>query len=365
MEVMYTPRSVEISITNKCNLRCKYCFHFTSEGDTGKDLSLEEWLTFFKELNTCAVMDLCLTGGEPFCRKDLKEIIEGIVKNRMRFNILSNGTLITEEWAKFLHSTKRCNYVQVSIDGSIPISHDSFRGEGNFKKAIDGINNLQKHNVYVAVRVTIHKHNVYELEDIAKLLLEDIKLDSFSTNSAGYMGLCRQYNDEIMLSTEERTFAMKTLLKLTKKYNGRISATSGPLAEARAWTEMENARINGKECLPDRGYLTSCGGPMSKISVRSDGIMTPCNQLPHMKIGRINKDNFIEVWQNNPVLNKFRERRNIALNNFEYCHNCDYINYCAGSCPALAYTIFGTDEHPSPDACIKRFLAEGGKLPDY
>lgn len=363
MNVMNSPRSVDLSITNKCNLRCKYCFHFTSEGDTGHDLPTEEWLTFFKELNDCAVMDVCLSGGEPFCRKDLKELIDGIVKNRMRFNILSNGTLITEEWAEFLHSTKRCNYVQVSIDGSIPITHDSFRGEGNFKRSIEGIKNLQKHNVSTTVRVTIHKNNVHELENIAKLLLEDIGLPSFSTNSASYMGLCRQYTDEIMLSPEERTLAMEKLLVLVEKYNGRISATAGPLAEGRAWLEMEKNRLEKKEAIPGRGFLTGCGGPMSKLAVRADGIIVPCSQIPGIELGMINKDSLIEIWQNHPALNKFRERREIPLDSFEYCKGCEYINYCTGSCPALAYNIFGTDEHPSPDACIKRFLLEGGKLP--
>jgi MoaA/NifB/PqqE/SkfB family radical SAM enzyme len=90
----------------------------------GQDLSKEEWLQFFEELNRCAVMNVTLQGGEPFCRKDLPELVEGIVRNRMRFNILSNGTLITDEMAAFLASTGRCNGVQVSIDGSVPTTHD-------------------------------------------------------------------------------------------------------------------------------------------------------------------------------------------------------------------------------------------------
>ncbi len=85
-----------------CNLRCKYCSHFSGAGDVGRDLPAEEWLRFFEELNRCAVLNVTLQGGEPFCREDLEELIEGIVRNRMRFNILSNGTLITDEIAAFL-----------------------------------------------------------------------------------------------------------------------------------------------------------------------------------------------------------------------------------------------------------------------
>ena len=216
MKVMRTPRSVDVSITNRCNLRCKYCYHFTSAGDVDHDLSTEEWLEFFQELHRCVVTEVTVAGGEPFCREDLKELVEGVVHNSMRFTLLSNGTLITDEMAAFLASTGRCNGVQVSIDGSIPITHDSFRGKGNFDKAVAGIRTLQRHNVPVLIRVTIHRENVRDLEGVARLLLDDIGLPSFSTNSAGYMGLCRQNAEQVQLTVEERSLAMETLLRLNQ-----------------------------------------------------------------------------------------------------------------------------------------------------
>lgn len=364
MKIMRTPKAVEIDITNKCNLRCKYCSHFSSAGDTDRDLPTEEWLKFFEELNARAVMNVCLCGGEAFCRDDLKELVKGIVGNRMRFDILSNGTLITDDIAKFLASTKRCNYVQVSIDGSIPTTHDAMRGEGNFIKALEGMRALRRNGIRAAVRVTIHRENVRDLEGIAKLLLEDIGLPSFGTNSASHMGLCRANAEQVQLTPEERVLAMETLLKLNKKYGGRISAAAGPLAEANMWLKMEKARKEGIEGMPGRGHLVACGGVNSKIGVRADGVMVPCVQLSHIELGRINHDPLEEVWQNHPELKRLRERRDIPLSDFPYCMDCDYVNYCTGNCPALAYTFTGRDDCPSPDACLKRFLEEGGRLPD-
>jgi SynChlorMet cassette radical SAM/SPASM protein ScmE len=330
----------------------------------GQDLSKEEWLQFFAELNRCAVMEVTLQGGEPFYREDLKELIQGIVRNRMRFSILSNGTLITDEMARFLASTGRCDNVQVSIDGSVPVTHDAFRGEGNFLRAIGGIKALQRYGLPVSVRVTIHRQNVRDLEGVAKLLLDEIGLSGFSTNSASHMGLCRSNAEQVQLTVEERSFAMETLLKLTKKYNGRISAAAGPLAQGNAWLEMEKARREEKGPIQERGYLTGCGGPMSSMAVRADGVMVPCIQLSHMALGRINRDDLQDVWQRHPELKRLRERRKISLIDFEFCQGCRYINYCTGSCPALAYTNFGDENHPSPDACVKRFLEAGGRLPD-
>jgi len=363
MKVMKTPRSVDLALTTQCNLRCTYCSHFTSAADVDQDLPTEAWLTFFEELNRCSVMKVTLGGGEPFFRADLGQLIEGIVRNKMRFNILTNGTLVTDEKAAFLASTRRCDGVQVSIDGSMPMTHDAYRGEGSFRRAIKGIKYLQKHHVPASVRVTIHRKNVRDLERVARFLLEDVGLPGFSTNAASHMGLCRKNAEEVQLTVEERTLAMETLLGLKRKYNGRISAAAGPLAEADHWLDMEKARQEGREPIPGRGHLTGCGGVMDKVAVRPDGVMVPCNQISHIELGRINTDDLRDVWQRHPHMKRLRERRTISLNDFEFCRGCEYINSCTGNCPALAYTMMGEENHPSPDACLRRFLEMGGRLP--
>jgi SynChlorMet cassette radical SAM/SPASM protein ScmE len=364
MRLMRTPKKIDIAITNRCNLRCRYCYHFESPGDAGEDLPAREWLRFFEELNRCAVMEVALAGGEPFIREDLKEIIAGIVRNRMRFSILSNGTLIDDDMAAFLASSKRCNYVQVSIDGSMPDSHDAMRGKGSFAKALKGLITLCSHGVHAAVRVTIHRKNVHDLEGIAKLLLEEIGLASFGTNSAGAMGLCRKNAEIVQLTTEDRAIAMETLLKLSRKYPGRINAMAGPLAEARGWSEMEEARLQARPPMPDRGALTACGCYKSGLSVRADGVMTPCTMLSHIELGRINRDDLGETWRNHDALNALRQRHHIPLSGFSLCKGCPYVNYCSGNCPGLSYTLTGEVNHPSPDACLRKYLAEGGRLPD-
>jgi SynChlorMet cassette radical SAM/SPASM protein ScmE len=364
MRLMRTPKKVDIAITNRCNLRCRYCYHFESAGDVDGDLSTGEWSRFFEELNRCAVTEVTLAGGEPFMREDLKEIINGIVKNRMRFAILSNGTLITDEMAAFLASTGRCNHVQISIDGSMPESHDVMRGKGSFAKAVRGLMTLRRHGVPVAVRVTIHRKNVNDLEGIAKLLLEDLRISSFGTNSAGAMGLCRKNAEMVQLTTEDRILAMETLLRLNRKYNGRIQAMAGPLAEAKGWLDMEEARLTGKQLTPTRGYLTGCGCYKSSLSVRADGTITPCTMLSHIELGRINRDDLGEIWRDHDGLKALRERHLIPLGQFSFCEGCPYVDHCTGNCPGLSYTMVGEVNHPSPDACLRKFLDEGGRLPD-
>jgi SynChlorMet cassette radical SAM/SPASM protein ScmE len=359
---MRTPRTLDIEVTARCNLRCTYCYFFHNPEVDYQDLPTNEWLTFFDELGSLGVMNVTLAGGEPFIRDDLTILLEGIIRNRMRFSLLSNGMLINDEIAALIARTGRCGFVQVSVDGSCAEIHDSCRGKGSFDGAIRGIHTLLRHGINVAVRVTIHQYNVRDIENIARLLLVELGLPSFGTNSAGYLGTCRLNADDVLLDTQERQVAMSTLLRLTEKYHGRIRANAGPLAEGRMWRRMEQARAHGAPAFPNGGRLTSCGCSRNKLAVRSDGAIVLCNMLAHSELGRINRDSLADIWQHSPTLNRLRDRHTIQLTDFEFCAGCAYIPYCTGNCPGLAYTLTGKVDHPSPDACLRRFLEKGGTI---
>lgn len=359
---MRTPRNVTLEITSRCNLRCRYCYFFNNSAVEYRDLPTDEWLTFFDEMGSLGVMTVNLAGGEPFIREDLPALIDGLVRNRMRFSFLTNGALINDEIAGMIARTGRCDHAQVSVDGSCAEVHDSCRGKGSFEGALRGIRILRRHGIGVPVRVTIHRHNVHDLENIARFLLEDLGLPDFSTNAAGYLGTCCKNAGELLLNIEERKEAIATLLRLTAKYAGRISANAGPLTDGRMWSRMEQARKQGAPAFPNGGHLTGCGCPTHKITVRADGVIVPCNMLAHIELGRVNRDSLATVWRDSPALNQLRNRHTIPLTRFEYCAGCSYTPYCTGNCPGLAYTLTGKVDHPSPDACLRLFLAGGGAL---
>ena len=360
MALIKSPRHLDIEITSQCNLRCKYCYFFDSDHAI-QELSTEEWLTFFDELGSIQVMDVTLAGGEPFYRKDFKKLINGIVRNRMRFTILSNGGLITDELAGFIAETGRCDSVQISLDGGSAERHDVFRGKGSFDAAVHGIRMLQKHNIDIDIRLTLHHKNVKHIPEAAHFILDTLGLYWFSVNSAGYMGTCKSYSEDIQLTTEDRVIAMRTLLDLQKEYPDRITATAGPLAEAKYWRSMIEARAAGKPATS--GRLTACGCYFRKLAVQSDGSIVPCNLLPTVVLGKVNKDSVQDIWQNSDLLNSLRNRSKISLREFEMCQDCDYLDYCTGNCPGLAVSISGEVNHPAPDACLKKFLESGGIVP--
>lgn len=354
IKVMPAPRAVDLEITSRCNARCHYCYYLNNEGVTYQDLPAEKWLNFFEELGRAKVMEVCLQGGEPFIRKDIFKIIEGIVKNRMRYRVLTNGYLISREIARRLKETRRCFSIQVSLDGSKPEIHEAMRGKGSFAPALNAIRVLRDEGLSVTSRVTIHAHNVEDLPSIAALLLEDLGLQSFSTNSISSLGTLTKYGNGIFLSPSQRLRAMRVLDELNKKYAGRIQAEAGPLAEWRMFREMEKAR---QACtpLPGCGYLVACGCIFSRFAVRADGAFVPCITLPQLVLGYIGQDSLEEVWRNSPILDSLRGRRMIPLDSFAECQDCDYVKSCTGNCPGTAFSRLGDANVPSPEGCLRKF----------
>ena len=144
LRVMSSPRHVDIAITGKCNLACQYCF-YADEMRRGGDLPTQRWLDFFAELGRLGVMTVCLTGGEVFTRPDLFALIDGVIANHMRYRLLSNGTLITEQTLEQFASGKRrqrLDSIQVSIDGSAGEVHDRSRPK-SFGRALRGLRLLK------------------------------------------------------------------------------------------------------------------------------------------------------------------------------------------------------------------------------
>lgn len=362
--VLRTPRSLDLEITSRCNLRCSYCYYFDNPGVSYSDLPTGEWLRFIDEMGRLAVMRVTLLGGEPFARGDFREIVGALVANRMRFSVLTNGTLVTDETASFIAGTGRCDFVQVSIDGSCAEVHDRTRGRGSFDRAVAGLKRLQRQAVPVTARVTITRHNVDDIAGAARFLLEDLGIPHFGTNAAGLMGSCMQRAGDLMLGVEERAKAMRALLKLAATYPGRIQASAGPLAEAGMWPAMAEAMRNGAAPFDDGGRLTGCGCHFTSCAVRADGAIVPCVLLAHMVMGRINRDSLADIWRNSPILKSLRGRFSIPLEGFDFCRGCPYAPYCTGNCPGTAYSEVGIVNHPSPDSCLRRYLAAGGRLPE-
>jgi GTP 3',8-cyclase len=118
-------RSVRVSVTDKCNFRCRYCMPAEGLEWLGRDqlLSFEELERLVRILASMGVDEVRLTGGEPLVRRDLPHLVEllAAVPGVRDLALTTNGVLL-DRFAKPLVDAglKRLN---VSLDS---LSHVRF-----------------------------------------------------------------------------------------------------------------------------------------------------------------------------------------------------------------------------------------------
>ena len=156
-----------IELTRKCNLRCKHCLN-----DSGKELGLllsdDEIKKLIVDLSKSGLQEIRFTGGEPLLHKCIFEFIELCTNCGMRASIGTNGTLITEEIAQKLKDSG-LKYAVISIDGT-ENAHDNIRGSGNYKKAFNGIKNLQNVGIRIRINSVLMKNNTSDIIELMKEL---------------------------------------------------------------------------------------------------------------------------------------------------------------------------------------------------
>ncbi len=132
---------MRISLTDRCNLRCRYCM--PQEGicklEHQQIVSLEDMLEIIKIASTLGIKKIRLTGGEPLIRKDMlwlcKEIkkIHGIED----LAITTNGILLTS-MAQDLKSAG-VDRVNISLDSLYAVRYNQITRGGSFADAMEGI----------------------------------------------------------------------------------------------------------------------------------------------------------------------------------------------------------------------------------
>ncbi|MCD6498488.1 MAG: radical SAM protein [Deltaproteobacteria bacterium] len=178
--------SVFLFVTSRCNSKCKTCF-YASELNQGRDMTLEQIQTISR---TAPKFDkLWLSGGEPFLRKDLVEIIEAFYKNNgiKSINLPTNG-LLTEPVERMVGELlDRCPtlaiHLNFSVDG-MPQTHDQVRGvKGGFAKTMATMklmeNKYHDHpRLHINAATVITPDAYDELYDLALYLLAEHKLST-------------------------------------------------------------------------------------------------------------------------------------------------------------------------------------------
>lgn len=185
--------AVTIDITNKCNLKCRFCYYF--KNFPRKELSDEEWLEKIKWIKKILKPIHCSwLGGEPLLRYELlKKLTPKFLTNW----VFTNGTLP-------LNHLKRTSY-GVSVYGPKRI-HDFLRSK-SYDKIRENISSSRVKKIFL-INV-INSYNYKYLEEFVK--------DWVNTNVKGVgFYFMNNVNERI------KKFSYKKVWELKKEYPGFI-----------------------------------------------------------------------------------------------------------------------------------------------
>ena len=166
------PVSIVHFLTNRCNARCSFCFINFDDPNTFKnELDLDEIDKLTKNLGS-SLLNVNLTGGEPFARKDIEEIAKLYIKNTtvQSIYVTTNASLPdrVESFAKnIINYDKNIELTfQISID-DMPQEHDRVRKISNlFQNCLDTYQRLKKIDPRVnpVVSITVNHENCENIE---------------------------------------------------------------------------------------------------------------------------------------------------------------------------------------------------------
>jgi radical SAM protein with 4Fe4S-binding SPASM domain len=334
--------------TRYCDRTCPYCYQGLNDR-VHTEMTWEQIelvVSRIKETNPrCRIV---VAGGEPFSHSRIRDILQLINDEGFPFVILTNGTYLDIETARFLKTLGGLATVQISLDGATAETHELTRGKGHFALVMRAIHNVIDQGLPFMLAPTVHSKNMHEVTAIADLAVKNGGwLSPNALKELPHAGL--NYTN-LELTQEQHSASLRAV-------NDHMVATYGlDLILQRA---QEYAKGDPEVCSATQPNSTFiCGMAHSLVDIDWNGDVYPCHlsKGPDLVIGNIFREDFAAIFQR-------VEDKHIRVMSYEIeqCSGCKFNSTCAGGCRAGAWFTYGTMEHPS-DACEHSYLLQLDKL---
>ncbi|MBC8412279.1 MAG: methyltransferase domain-containing protein [Nitrospira sp.] len=308
--------------TMACNLKCKHCLV-----DAGKvlrkELSTEEFMKVVDEGVKLGVKRFYITGGEPFIKEGIFDLIKYITKTKKReLIVLTNATLFDDDKiAKLAKLAGPRLLLQVSLDGHTAAMHDELRGKGSFDKAVDGIKKLISIGITPIISTAISKLNEKDISKTSKYLsglgIQEHNVLWMHTKGRGASNI-----SDLYIPSDDVAKAMKRIKSAYKEQEMILDNV-----------ESLKVRVRTK-----RGRKNDlCNNCYEKVCVNSDGNVYPCASLNGDKAfnaGSVRKKSLEDIWLNSKVMDTGRK---LSVQDKEECSKCYLEYFCGGGCTAHSY----------------------------
>lgn len=327
------PLMTWFSITEECNLHCRYCFadsHQPLEGE----LSTREVFQALDNIAKAGTEAIVFGGGEPTLRSDFLEIINYAVKKHGMFvAINTHGQALTDKHYVRALAAVGVNQVKISVDG-LEKSHDWNRGKGTFKNCIQALKNcVDEEFPSIWLIATISQVNFDEVTELidfgAELGVEVGMVQLLPLGRGGDL-------QKLMLTKEQTRAWQRIMFEKKKVYGG-----NNVLFENR-YQICEDER-SLKVAVDPKRTGTFVDSPVGCVSgiwqylIGADGkIFVGDVMAPETSIGNITEKSLSDIWQTSELIKLLKDREKLKGR----CGKC-HLRYVCGGCRRMAFALTG------------------------
>ncbi len=315
-----TPRVVAWESTRACNYTCLHCRAQAQKQPDPNQLSTAEALSLMEQIAEFCKPILIISGGDPLLREDIFEVSSYASKLGIRVVMSPSGSNITQHVIEKM-TASGVKMISVSLDGSNPQIHDSFRQvPGAFELSMQNIAYAKAGGLPFRINTTVTKHNIGDLDKMLRVAFEAgaVEWDVFMLVPTGRGKVEMEITPDQYEATLEHIYELSLFspipIKMTcaPQYT-RIIAQKGKQSSAHM----------ARGCMAGNGFCF----------VSHVGDVFGCGFLP-LAAGNVRQQNFGEIYQRSPL---FVELRNHSLLKGK-CSVCEYRVPCGG-CRARALSV--------------------------
>lgn len=259
---------LRISVTDRCNLRCRYCMPEEGVPSVGHDqvLTFEELFRIARVAVELGVRKIRLTGGEPLVRKGLIPFVERLCQlpQRPELTLTSNGLLLAEQAAEL--KKVGLQRVNISLDTLHPERFTQITRRPGLDKVLAGIYAAEAAGLWPLKlnMVPIRGVNADEIAAFARLTFEhdwQVRFIEFMPVSGGL-----DYPPESRFPAAEIAEILRSIAPLTELER------HGPAGPARLYQYAGAKGVVGIIPAVSEHFCAEC----NRLRLTSDGFLRPC-----------------------------------------------------------------------------------------
>lgn len=321
------PLRVMFEITYRCNFKCPHCYVPQSyRNEKRRELTTQEIFFILNQLKEAGCLYLGFTGGEPFLREDIVEIIRYAKRCGFQILIYTNGSLINEKIAIELKHFK-LNKIDITIPAMSKVSFERISGvPGSREKVFNSIRFLHENGIPLGFKSCVSKKNESEIEKIQRFsdsLGVPYRLNHFFWPCLD--GSRKPYLHRSTKINKAHTPPLDIVEKdLRNCLSGSLSSVAGDKSRSKTSPRI---LINKKR---ETHTLFPCGIGLMQAAITPFGELKMCVMIDYPKY-KILESSFKDTWERLKSL-----VRNIKPDENYQCDTCELRTYC-NRCPAASW----------------------------